>query len=288
MSVDDVRMSFTEHLGELRTRLIRASSALVVSVFICYLFSSYVIQVLAYPLMPLVNYDQDVESVVISSEAGTGEHAAGVEDQIPVPSSNATTPDRRPIFTVFNPVEFIIVKVKIAAYCGILLAFPFILWQVCAFIFPGLHPNERNAAKILIFGCSFLALAGVLVAYLGVLPLVMPYLLILVPTEFVAVDQLRLNETIKIIGLVLTAFAVAFQFPMAVLILVYLGILSPQTLKRGRKVALIIMSVISALLTPADPVSMIIMLVPLVLLYEISILMSYVVIWRSKKRADAV
>jgi len=287
VSVDDVRMSFTEHLGELRIRLIRASFALVASIFICYLVSNYVIKVLAYPLTPLVEHGLVVDSVV-ESEISTDDPTAGVDDQTPAPTPIATTSPRRPVFTVFNPLEFILVKVKIAVYCGVLLAFPFILWQVCAFIFPGLHPNERQAAKILIFGCSFLALSGVLVAYLGVLPLVMPYLLVLVPADFVAVDQLRLNETIKIIGLVITAFAVAFQFPMAVLILVYLGILSPQTLKRSRKVALIIMSVISALLTPADPISMIIMLVPLVLLYEISILLSYVVVWRKKKSADAV
>ncbi len=274
MSVDDIRMSFTEHLGELRTRLIRSCVALIASVFFCYLFSNFVIGLLAYPLTPLMEHG--IVEVPVDPETGEALEGAAPTD----PESS-----RRPIFTIFNPLEFIIVKIKIAAYCGILLSFPFILWQICAFIFPGLHPNERRGVKILIFGCSGLALAGVLVAYMGVLPLVMPYLLMLIPADFVTVDQLRLSETITIIGLVIAAFAVAFQFPMIVLVLVYMGLLSPETLKRGRKIALIVMALVSALLTPADPISMIIMLVPLVLLYEMSILMSHVVVWR-RKEAD--
>ena len=186
-------------------------------------------------------------------------------------------------WTVLNPLEFIVVKFKIAGYGGLLIALPFILWQICAFIFPGLYSNERRVVQILMAGCSGLAVVGVGVAYFGVFPLVLPYLLEWIP-DWVQV-QLRLNETLSIITFLLFGFALAFQFPMAVLILVYIGLLTPQTLKQYRKIAIVGMSVIAAILTPPDPFSMLIMLTPMVILYELSIWLSYIVIRRKQRVA---
>ena len=95
--------------------------------------------------------------------------------------------------------------------------------------------------------------------------------------------QLRASETISLILLFLAAFAVAFQFPMAVLILVYMGLLTPATLKKYRRLAIVGLTIISAILTPPDPVSMMIMLFPLFLLYEGSIWLSYLVLLRKKR-----
>jgi sec-independent protein translocase protein TatC len=97
---------------------------------------------------------------------------------------------------------------------------------------------------------------------------------------------LRMNETVSFILMALLAFAIAFQFPMVVLILVYLGLLSPDTLKKHRRVAIVGMAIVSALLTPADIFSMIVMLVPLILLYELSIWASYLVLRRQKASAQ--
>lgn len=273
MAEDEKRMSFTEHLGELRTRIIRSCIALGVSVIACYAFSNQIFELLAWPLAPLSNtgvlkIETDAEGEI------EGEPPAGIQE------------DRMAgvEWTVLNPLEFIVVKFKIAGYGGLLIALPFILWQLCAFIFPGLYSNERRVVQILMAGCSGLAIMGVGVAYFGVFPLVLPYLLEWIP-EWVQV-QLRLNETLNIIVFLLFGFAAAFQFPMAVLILVYIGLLTPQTLKNYRKIAIVGMAVIAAILTPPDPFSMLIMLTPMVILYELSIWLSYVVI-RRKHRASA-
>jgi len=236
---DEKRMSFTEHLGELRTRIIWSCIALGISVFFCYAISDFLIKLLAWPLL----------------EGGQ--------------------------WTVLNPMEPIVVKFRIAGYGGVVFALPFIIWQICAFVFPGLYANERRVVQILITGCSILAIIGVGVAYFGVFPLVLPYLLQWVP-DWVQVN-LRLNETLSIIAFLLLGFSVAFQFPMAVLVLVYIGLLTPQTLKKYRKLAIIGMSIISAVLTPPDPFSMLIMLAPLVCLYESSIWLSYLVILRKRR-----
>ena len=169
-------------------------------------------------------------------------------------------------------------------YAGCLLASPFVVYQVCGFIFPGLKPNERKLVRILIFGCAGFATFGVLVGYFAVFPFVLTYM-----TEFVPPGvelQFRMNETISQIVLFLVGFAGAFQFPMVALSLVYLGLLHPRILKKYRRIAIVVMAIAAALLTPPDPISMSMMLVPMIILYEVSIWLSYLVL-RRKKAAEA-
>jgi sec-independent protein translocase protein TatC len=261
-----MRMSFTEHLGELRIRLIRSGIAVIFGVLVCYLFSNAILDGLKRPLQIL---DREIHQFQVSDTGPSVETDGAVEQ--------AT-------WTVLNPLEPVIVKLKVAGYGGLLFAVPVILFQLCAFIFPGLRPNEKRAAQILLVGCSVLAFAGVLVAYFGVLPFVLPYLANFVPAD-VSI-QLRLNETISMIVKALLGFGIAFQFPMVVLVLVYLGILTPATLKQYRKITIVGLAVFSAMLTPPDPITMSFMLVPLYGLYESSIWLSYLVV-RRRARAEA-
>lgn len=267
---DEKRMSFTEHLGELRTRLVRSCVVLGVAVILCYAASDYIFGMLSWPLRPLQESEVVTFEVVESPDSDT----TIVAQTASAPKSRADAIE----WTVLNPLEYILVKIRIAGYGGVMLALPYILWQLCAFVFPGLHANEKKVVQILIAGCSVLAVVGVGVAYFGVFPLVLPYLLEWIP-EYVNV-QLRLNETLSIIIKGLVGFAVAFQFPMAVLILVYMGLLTPQTLKQYRKIAIVGMAVLAAVLTPPDPFSLLVMLLPLAILYESSIWVSYLVVRR--------
>jgi len=271
---DEKRMSFTEHLGELRTRLIRSCVALGIAVIACYVISDQIFEMLAYPLRPLSQHG------LLTSGAENAGSADAENGQSGAPATTSKAQEIR--WTVLNPLEYILVKFKIAGYGGVVLALPFILWQICAFIFPGLHANERRIVQILIAGCSSLAFIGVIVAYFGVFPLVLPYLLEWIP-QWVDV-QLRLTETLSVIIKGLAGFGIAFQFPMVVLILVYMGLLTPQTLKNYRKISIVGMAFFSAILTPPDPFSMLVMLFPLVILYESSIWASYLVIRRKKSR----
>lgn len=296
-SDEELRMSFTEHLGELRTRLIHSAYALVVGVVIAYLLSDMIFAGLAYPLTPIASKGWFSFSTPETPEGIPEPSVENATTQTPdpvlppdtTPPADVTVKPERagPQWMVLNPLEYIVVKLKIAGYGGLLLALPFIIWQICAFIFPGLHPQEKRAIQVLLAGCCILAILGVCVAYFGVFPLVLPYLMTWVP-EFVDM-QLRMNETLSILIKGIMGFAIAFQFPMGVLVLVYMDLLTPQTLKEFRKVAIIGMAVISAIFTPPDPLSMIIMLVPLVLLYEMSILLAQLMVWRRKKKTpDAV
>jgi sec-independent protein translocase protein TatC len=269
-------MSFTEHLGELRTRIMRAAMAVGVGFIVCFIFSESILNVIAAPL----RFSE--EAVTPAGPEGAG----GAPDAMEGGNTMAVAPQAgsrkgQADFVSLGPLEPFFVRMKVAMYAAIVLAFPYVLYQLCAFIFPGLKPSERNVAQVLIVGCGLLASLGVMVAYFGVFPFILPYMLLYNP-DWVT-TQLRLDETIMLIVKGLLGFSVAFQFPMAVLVLVYLGVLHPSSLKQYRKIVLVGLAFLSALFTPPDPLSMLLMLVPLYLLYELSILCSYVVLWRANR-----
>jgi sec-independent protein translocase protein TatC len=257
-------MTFTAHLGELRIRLIRSCIAAVVGLIVCYAFSNTIIEILSHPLRG------------ISDSAAT----EGADEEVP---GQATARYGGVSWTILSPMEPFIVKLKIAAYGGLFVAFPYILYQICAFIFPGLTVTERRVVRFLLFGCTFLAVCGSAMAYWLIFPYVLPMLVSWVP-EFVNV-QLRLNETLSIILKGIAGFGIAFQMPMVILVLVFLGILTPATLKAYRKVAIVIIFIVGAITTPPDPISQLLMAVPLLLLYEMSVWLSYGIVRRRERRA---
>ena len=266
MSYDDARMTFTEHLGELRLRIIRAGSAVIIGMVICYIFSNTIFQLVSKPLMALP------QKAVAGQTASQG----GVTP--PVPATPA------PGWIAMSPLEGFWVKMRLAGYGGLLIALPYVILQFCGFIFPGLTPKERKAATFLFAGGGCFAVLGVCVAYFFLLPMILPYLTAYLPA---GVEQkFGMSQTVNIILMALAGFAVAFQFPMIAWTLVYLGLLTPAILKRYRRVAIIAQACLAALLTPPDPISMLILLIPLTVLYEISIWVSYLII-RRKPVADA-
>jgi len=279
----EAKMTFTEHLAELRFRLIRSVIAVAVCFLVAYLFHGQIFDLVALPLRPLQQAQQQAEQ-----QAGTSAPAVTQPANPAVPPPPETAAPKAadtPIWTALNPLEPFVVQLRLSLYAGMVLALPIVIYQMCAFIFPGLTPRERNLARILLIGCTFFVIFGVAVAYFGVFPLVLPYLMEWNPAGVLM--QLRMGETIRLILLGMLGFAVAFQFPMVVLIFVYLDLLSPATLRAYRKIALVGLAVLSAALTPPDPISMTVMLVPLALLYEMSIWMSYFIVYKRRKAAAA-
>ncbi|MBI1318620.1 MAG: twin-arginine translocase subunit TatC [Candidatus Hydrogenedens sp.] len=276
LDYDDRRMTFTEHLAELRDRIIRSAIAVVVAFLVCYMFSNQLFYIVAAPLGSLANSDF-VHLVMGNPPEGSAPVNPGAENT-PLAGSAAK-------WVTLSPMEGFMVQIKIAGYFSLLLALPFILYNIAAFVFPGLKPGERRIVQFLIAGCSVLGSVGVIIAYFGIFPLVLPYLLQWNPLG--VEQQLRMSETVSFIIIGLVGFAIAFQFPMGVLVLVYMGLLTPATLREYRKIAVIGMAFASAFFTPPDPISMLIMLVPLVVLYEFSILVAQMMVWRKKSAETA-
>lgn len=282
------RMTFTQHLGELRTRLVRSAATVLVAMIVCYVFSNQLIVLIAKPLASFNNVETiEVPTDLEGTDGDDSEGADGDESEGEETLEEAVVADEEPPieWTVLNPLEPVLVKLKVAGYGGLFVSLPMILYQICGFIFPGLTAKEKRVVKVLIVGCSVLATGGVAVAYWAVFPLVLPYLTTFAP-DFVNV-QLRMNETLSLLLKGFAGFAIAFQFPLVVLVLVGMGLLTPATLREYRKYAVVIMCFAGMALTPPDPFSMLMMAAPLILLYEISIWASYLVVWRKKKSDEA-
>lgn len=271
---DEARMTFIEHLAELRIRIIRSCTAVVVAFLLCYAVSNQLFDVVRYPLSAL---EKAKQQVITTDPAKPGEEAK------PLPKEDEGAQAE---WVALTPLEPFYVKLKLAAFAGLVLASPFIVYQICAFIFPGLKPSERRLAKILLVGCSSFGAFGVIVAYFLVMPMIVPYLIQWTPPG--VINQLRMKDTMDFIMIFLAGFALAFQFPMVVLALVTLDLLDPATLKKQRRLAIVILAVAAAVLTPPDPGSMLMMLIPLMGLYELSIWMSYIVIRRKKAAATEI
>lgn len=270
-NLDDKRMSFTEHLGELRVRLIRISAALLITFVLGWAASGYIVKLLQYPI-----------------DSGTQSYNAWVERSSPKDADGHPVVDQSKLshveWQILSPQESFIVQLRLAMYFALLCSFPVLVYQICAFIFPGLTPKERGVVLVVLGGSSLLAVGGTVTGYFGVLPFVMPYLLNYVP-EGIKIN-LQLSTTISFVLILIAGFGVAFQFPMFVLAAVFLNLVSVEMLTKYRRIAIIVIAVVSAVLTPPDPISMTIMMLPLVLLYEISIIVARIVTWRRKKNEE--
>jgi sec-independent protein translocase protein TatC len=171
-----------------------------------------------------------------------------------------------------SPTEPFTTTLTVAAYAALLIALPVILYQLYAFILPAFSPNEKKVALPLLLMVPVLFIAGAVFAYFVIVPAALTFLLNFNNHQFNT--QIRARDYYSFVLLTLVAAGIVFQVPVGVLGLTRLGIITPQQLKRNRRYAYLGCAIIAALLPGVDPVSMLIEMVPLVVLYELSILLS--------------
>jgi sec-independent protein translocase protein TatC len=177
---------------------------------------------------------------------------------------------RRPI--TLGVAEPFITTLTIAAYAAILIAMPIILYEIYAFVLPAFSPRERKVALPLLLMVPFLFIGGVVFAYFVVIPAALKFLLHFNQHQFNL--QIRAKDYYSFITLTLIAIGAVFQMPVFILGLVKVGITSPAKLRKNRRYAYLVCAVVAAALPGVDPVSMLIEMVPLVVLYELSILLA--------------
>lgn len=171
------------------------------------------------------------------------------------------------IFT--GPADLFIAHLKLSLVAGVILSCPYWLYQIWLFIAPGLYRNEKKYATGFILSGSFLFLTGIAFCYFGVLPLAFEFLLNYGGSKdqaFISIDQYMSFFTRLCL-----VFGVAFEMPLIIVMLGMMGLVSQKLLRDKRRYAIVIMSIVAALLTPPDVLSMSMMLVPLLFLYEISV-----------------
>jgi sec-independent protein translocase protein TatC len=172
----------------------------------------------------------------------------------------------------FGVAEPFTTTLMVSAYFAILIALPVVLYELYAFVLPAFSPAERKVAFPLLLMVPFLFIAGAVFAYFVIIPAALKFLLHFNSDEFNT--QLRARDYYSFVTLTMISAGVVFQLPVGVLGLVRMGITTPEKLRRNRRYAYLACAVVAAALPGVDPVSMLIEMVPLVLLYELSILLA--------------
>lgn len=254
-SVDEVEASrapLAEHLSELRGRLIRAIAAVSVCAIIAFAFSEYMIDFLMQPFA--------------HAKAQYG------EDNI--------------IDGVFfdSAFEILFIKLRLSIMVGLAAAFPYVAWQIYAFIAPGLYKNERRAMLPYLVATPFLFAAGGAMVYYVILPFVMRFAF---GQEFEGVTFLpKAKPYVDLALSLLTAFGLAFQTPVVMTLLAQAEIVSADGLRKGRKYAVVAIFAMAMLMTPPDPFSQTALAVPVYLLYEAGIFAAWLIERRRKKEDE--
>jgi sec-independent protein translocase protein TatC len=170
---------------------------------------------------------------------------------------------------------------------GFILAFPFILWEIWKFIKPGLYPKERKNAKSFIIVSSFLFFIGILFGYYVITPLSINFLGAYRVAEEVR-SNIDLSSYIRLLRVSVLSAGLIFEMPIIIYFLTEMGLVTPEFLKKYRKYALVLVLILSALITPPDIISQIIVAIPMMILYQVSITISKVIIRKEKKANSKV
>jgi sec-independent protein translocase protein TatC len=173
-----------------------------------------------------------------------------------------------------SPTEPFLTTATLVVYAALLLAMPVLLYQAYAFVLPAFEPSERRVALPLMVLAPALFVAGVVFAYFVILPPAIDFLLGFNADEFRT--ELRAREYYSFAALTLVSLGILFQVPIGVLAATRLGLVTPERLRRGRRYAILAIAVLAALLPTIDPVTMILEMIPLIALYELSILVARV------------
>ena len=250
---NEKRSSFVTHLTELRSRLVKSVIYLFLFFIICYFFAENIYSFLVSPYAEAVKDD-------------------GL--------------NRRMIFTALH--ETFITYLKVAFFAAMFVASPLILTQIWKFVAPGLYKNEKKALLPYLIATPTLFLLGGMLVYYLIMPLAIKFFLTFetsaqfnnLPIQLEA----KVNEYLSLIMRLIFAFGISFQLPVLLSLLARVGFIDSKYLKERRKYVIVIIFAVAALLTPPDPITQIGLGIPLLILYELSILSVKII---EKKKVNA-
>lgn len=265
--IEASRAPLLDHLIELRKRLIVCVLAIVVGFGVCFGFSTQIYSFLLHPF-------QTAAEMFAASKAG---HSAGPFDLlfVLVGLREAPVADGESLRLVFTaPLEFFFTKLKLAGFGAVVLTFPILAWQVYAFVAPGLYKRERRAFLPFLVAAPVLFLMGAALVYFIILPFVLWFSLSqqIVGAAGIAVELLpKVSDYLTLVTTLLLAFGLCFQLPVVLTLLGMAGIVSSSMLWKGWRYAVFAVVVVAAIVTPPDPISQLLLALPIIALYFVSI-----------------
>jgi len=245
----DVQMPFTAHLAELRNRLIKCTLAVGVAFFACFAFVDDIFAILAAPLRRL-----PIRGLTLIGTAVT---------------------------------EAFFTKMKIAFIAAVIVASPVLLWQAWQFIAPGLYEHEKRYSRSFVCVGSFFFIGGAAFCY----GIVIQYSLAFLLHRYEVIEvrpMLQIGDYLSLVSQVVLAFGVMFELPVLTFFLARVGLIDHRFLIRHSRYAIIAIALLAAVLTPPDLVSQVLLMVPLGLLYLISIVIAYAARVRMNRRESSV
>jgi sec-independent protein translocase protein TatC len=259
MSEDEKNeMTFLEHLEELRWHLIRSISVVLVLGILAFIFKTFVF-----------------DTVILGpSKADFFSNRWFCQLGQRFINSDKLCINTKPIMlqSIQMAGQFM-AHIKISLIAGLVVAFPYVFYELWLFIKPALYVKERNLARGAVLAISLLFFLGVLFGYYIICPLSINFLITYQVSEL-AVNNIKLMSYVSVVASICLAAGVMFELPVIVYFFSKLGLLTPEFLKKYRKHSLIVILVVAAIITPPDVFSQILVSLPLLLLYEISIVIS--------------
>ena len=261
-------MSFLDHLEVLRWHLIRSSLAIIILGTLAFFFKNIIFDKIL--LAPT------------KTDFFTYQALCSISKMF---SANGICIEKLP-FTLqsLGMAEQFSIHIWVSITAGIIIAFPYIIWEFWRFISPGLYEKERKNAIWFIIISSFLFFTGVLFGYYVITPLSVNFLGNYSISDIVN-KNFKIGSYISIVKTSVLASGLMFELPVIIYFLAKLGLISPEFLRTYRKHAIVIVLILAAVITPPDVISQIIVTIPIVILYEISIIIASVI---TKKQEAAL
>src|SRR5436190_1829685 len=262
------QMSFLEHLDELRKRLIRCIAFVLIAAFACWFLSNRIYNFLAKPVQSALAEARQRRVAV----AGLN----GPQSAVPLSSlkPNDKLPDINDELVVTTALEPFALFVKVSLYTAIALSVPFLLWQIWAFVSPGLYPHERKYVTPFIGFSSIGFIAGAATAYKIIFPPAAKYLLGL-GQDFRLL--LKADDHFDLIILLMLGMGIVFQMPAVTYVLARIGLITAGWMLRVWRTAVIVILIAAAVLSPTNDVpNMLLFAAPMFVLYAVSILVAWI------------
>ncbi|MBD3832138.1 MULTISPECIES: twin-arginine translocase subunit TatC [Brevundimonas] len=279
--IEASRAPLMDHLIELRGRLLICVVAFIVAFIGCFAVADKLYLFLVQPYVVSAAFHQTVGA---HGHVSPFDLILGTARLIPVPAV-----DDQSVKLIYTaPLEFLFTKMKLAGLGAVIIAFPVLAWQLYRFVAPGLYRNEKGAFLPFLIAAPVLFLLGAALVYFVMLPFVMWFSLSQqIIGQGVSAELLpKVSDYLNLVTALILAFGLCFQLPVVMTLLGLAGMISSKVMAQGRRYAIVAVVVVAAVVTPPDPISQLMLAVPMVLLYEVSIWCVRIIEMRRKK-ADA-